>query len=704
MKKIWLIAKKELATYFYNPLGYFAAGIVIVLANWLFFKDIFLINQASMVNYWSTATFLLSLFIPAMTMGLFADERKNNTWEILNTLPIKTKDIVWGKFIGCGLFILFTLILSLPVAITLAIIGKPMAGLLIGGYLGAILMSLSFLSLGLFVSALFEQSLIAYLITSVFLVLNSFLAQFKYFANVSLSFRSAKFASGLIDISDLIFFLSWILVFVLLSILIKSRRKINIVLINFLLGIIALNVLLYFYPSLKIDISKDKVHSISPTTKNIIKKLDDVVNIKVILSSNLPTETKVAVDKLRAILDEFSRINRDKLIVTYADPDKNKEASNLVSSLGIMPIQFNSIKKDKFEIQNGYMAVVVNYGQKNQILNLDLQNMEYILVSGIKRILSDKIKTVAIYSEPMIGQKEDELKYFKQYLAKDYSVYDIDIFSKEEWPEIDTLVIAGLSKKLDDKTKLRIENWINSKKGLIVYLDRIFVDDDLKNTLIEKTGIEKILADLGMEIEEKLVLDANSGTANFNTGNGLVMTQYQFWPLIKAENINNKLPVMSGIDSLLLGWASPIKLNDQAKILFTTSGASQVIEQVGSLSPMTKISDGEKQISVLGAININEGNKVALIADADMIKNNFIAGNDRNLYFALNLVDYFSADEELLTIRSKSLRISSLNNYSEDTKLIIKIINIAFPVILLILIAVLSNKRRKILNNTNYEE
>lgn len=698
MKKIWLIAKKELATYFYNPLGYFAAGIVIVLANWLFFKDIFLINQASMISYWSTATFLLSLFIPAMTMGLFADEKKNNTWEILNTLPLKTKDIVWGKFIGCSLFILFTLILSLPVVVTLMIMGKPMIGLLIGGYLGAILMSLSFLSLGLFVSALFEQSLVAYLVTSVVLVLNSFLAQFKYFTDISLAYRSTKFANGLIDIGDLIFFVSWIIIFVSLSILIKSRKKINIVLINFLLGIVALNVLLYFYPSLKIDISKDKIHSLSPTTKNIIKKLDDVVNVKVILSSNLPIETKTAVDKLKAILDEFSRINRDKLIVSYIDPDKNKEASNLVSSLGIMPIQFNSIKKDKLEIQNGYMAIVVNYGQKNQVLNLDLQNMEYILVSGIKRILTDKIKTVAIYG------KDEDLKYFKQYLSKDYTIYDVDIFAKEEWPNVDTLIITGLDKKLDEKTKTKIENWINDKKGLIVYLDRVLVNDDLESSLIEKTGMEKILADLGMEIEDKLVLDLNSGTANFNTGNGIVMTQYQFWPLIKAENINNKLPVMSGIDTLQLAWASPIKVNEPAKFLFTTTGVSQITDRIGDLSPMIKIGEGEKQVSVLGAINTDEGKRVALIADADMIKNNFIASNDRNLYFALNLVDYFSADEELLAIRSKALRISTLNNYDEETKLIIKIVNIGLPIILLIFIAVVSNKRRKYLNKLSYEE
>jgi ABC-type uncharacterized transport system involved in gliding motility auxiliary subunit len=119
---------------------------------------------------------------------------------------------------------------------------------------------------------------------------------------------------------------------------------------------------------------------------------------------------------------------------------------------------------------------------------------------------------------------------------------------------------------------------------------------------------------------------------------------------------------------------------------------------------MIKVGEGEKQISVLGAINTEDGNRIALIADADMIKDNFVASNDRNLYFALNLVDYFSSDDDLLKIRSKALRVPVLNEYSEDTKLMIKIINIAAPIILLVIIGVFCNKRRKYLNGMNYEE
>lgn len=695
MKKIWIIAKKELANYFYNPLGYLAAGALIVLCNWLFFNNIFVINQADMGNYWGTATFLLSLFIPAMTMGLFADEKKNNTWEVLKSLPITHKDIVWGKFIGSLLFILFTLALTLPIAGSLAIIGKPQIGLIIGGYLGVILLSTAYLALGLFISSLCSQPLVAFLITSVLLIVNNLLTQFKIFTDFSLSFRSAKFSSGLIDFGDLLFFISWILIFVIGTIMIRKKR--NFITINFLIILILANVLLTFYPSFKLDLTKDKVHSLSPTSKEIVKNLDDIVNIKVLMSANLPTETKVAVDKLKAILDEFGRINRKKLIISYVDPEKDGMAKSMIASLGIQPIQFNSIKKDKVELQSGYFSVVLIYGQKQQVLNLDLQNMEYLIVSGIKKLLNNKQPSVALY-------EEEDLKYFKQYLSKDYDVYKVDIFSKDKLPEVDTLVIDGLTKKLDEKTLTKLQDWVKAKKGLIVFLDKIAVSDRMESAKIEKTGLEQIFSDNDITISDKLVLDASCGIANFNTKDGLIYAQYQFWPKIMPENINSKLPLMSGIDSLQLAWASPLEVGKNATALFSTSKNAEVTENIGDLSPIIKVGTGIKAQSILGAINVSDGKKLALIGDADFIKDNFIVSNDRNLYFAINLVDYFSTDSSLMSIRSKSLRISPLKELDDNKKLVTRVVNIALPVFILGIVGLVIIKRRKYLNSMDYEE
>jgi len=207
-------------------LGYLSAGTVILIATWLFLNNLFKINQADMTPYWGTVGYILSLFVPAMTMSIFADEKKNNTWEILKTLPIKEDEIVWGKFWGGAGFLLFTILLSVPLAITLCFIGKPQIGLIIGGYFGIILLTFSYLSLGILISALTDQALVAFLITSVILILNTLMSQVKYLSDFSLNVRSATFGAGLLNIMDLFFFISWIIIINQITILIlKSKTK-----------------------------------------------------------------------------------------------------------------------------------------------------------------------------------------------------------------------------------------------------------------------------------------------------------------------------------------------------------------------------------------------------------------------------------------------------------------------------------------------
>ena len=470
---------------------------------------------------------------------------------------------------------------------------------------------------------------------------------------------------------------------------------------NLIVVLILVNIALSFFPSLKFDLTKDKIHSLSPVTKEIVRNLDDIINIKVIKSSDLPMQAKPAADKLKSLLDEFQRINKNKVIVSYADPNTDKNAEKLINSLGIQSFQVSSYNKDKLEVQNAYLAVVLIYGQRQEVLKFDLQNMEYILISGIKKILSEKQKTVALYEDVMIGSKT-QLQYLSKFLSRDYRVLSVDIFSKEPLPDAETLIIVGLTKKLDEKVLTKLKDWVSKKKGLVAFVDRVYVDDNMQSGLIPKTGIEEIFKNAGMELQDKVVLDESNGIVTFNTQNGIVPVEYPFWPVIRPENVNNKLPVMSGIDSLTLPWASPITISGKAIALFSTTNKSELSENFGDLSPLTKMGNFPKGQFILGAIN-SEDAKIALVGDADFIKDAHVVGNDRNIYFATNLIDYFSSDASLMTIRAKSLRISPLNTVDETTKLLIKIANMFIPVFILTATGLIIMIFRKKYNNENYE-
>lgn len=237
MKDILTIAKKEWQSYFTSPVGYVFAALLMVIVNWMYFGDLFVAGQADLRSYWSLMAFLFSIFVPAISMNLIAEEKKNSTWEVLLSLPIREVELVLGKFLGCSLYLLSVIAMSLPAVLTVYVLGKPDAGPIIGGYVGIILLGLAYLSLGMFMSSLSTQAVVGFLGATVTLMINNLLGQEAFLTRMpiilrelvgglSLSLRSARFSSGLIEIGDLVFFLSWIFVFINLTVIwLKMRDK-----------------------------------------------------------------------------------------------------------------------------------------------------------------------------------------------------------------------------------------------------------------------------------------------------------------------------------------------------------------------------------------------------------------------------------------------------------------------------------------------
>jgi len=236
----------------------------------------------------------------------------------------------------------------------------------------------------------------------------------------------------------------------------------------------------------------------------------------------------------------------------------------------------------------------------------------------------------------------------------------------------------------------------------VAFVDRVYVDDNMQSKLIPKTGIEEIFKNAGMELQDKIVLDESNSVVTFRTQNGVIPVEYPFWPVIRPENVNIKLPVMSGIDSLTFSWASPISISGKTVALFSTTNQAELSDNFSDLSPLTKMGNSPKGQYVLGAIN-SDDTKIALIGDSDFIKDSHVVGNDRNIYFATNLIDYFSSDASLMTIRAKSLRISPLKTVDETTKLLIKIANMLIPVFILTTTGLIIMIFRKKYNSESYE-
>ncbi|MFH1029890.1 MAG: ABC transporter permease subunit [bacterium] len=236
MRNIITIFKKELASYFNSPIAYIFLAVFLIISNWLFFQNFYIIGQANMRNYFILLPWIFLFLTPAITMRIWAEEKKAGTLELLLTLPVKDWEVVAAKFLSALAFLTFALLLSFTIPFTIARLGNMDWGPVFGGYIGAILMGGAYLSLGLFISSLTKNQIIAFLIGvvccfGIFIIGADFVLQkmsgsitpLLQFLGIGSHFNNI--GKGIIDSRDLIYYTSFIFLFLYLNIKsIESRN------------------------------------------------------------------------------------------------------------------------------------------------------------------------------------------------------------------------------------------------------------------------------------------------------------------------------------------------------------------------------------------------------------------------------------------------------------------------------------------------
>jgi ABC-2 type transport system permease protein len=169
MKNIFILLTRELRSYFHTPIAYVFLIVFLFLSGLFTFYigDFFTRGQADLIPFFSFLPWLYMIFVPAITMRTWAEERKSGTIELLFTLPITPFAAVVGKFLAAWLFIISALVLTFPMWICVNYLGHPDNGIILASYLGSILMAGSFLAIGVCISAFTKNQVIAFVITIV---------------------------------------------------------------------------------------------------------------------------------------------------------------------------------------------------------------------------------------------------------------------------------------------------------------------------------------------------------------------------------------------------------------------------------------------------------------------------------------------------------------------------------------------------------
>jgi ABC-2 type transport system permease protein len=242
MRATWIIFRRELAAYFATPLAYVFIVVFLVLAGSLtfFLGSFFDRGQADLQPFFTFHPWLYLFLIPAIAMRLWAEERKTGTIELFLTLPVTTAQAVLGKFLAAWAFCGIALALTFPLWITVNVLGDPDNGVILASYIGSWLMAGAFLAIGAAISALTKNQVIAFVVAAVvcfLLTVSGSSVVLGFFTGwapqtvidtiASFSFIShfTSVMRGVIDLKDMVYFISMIVFFLFANTAIVELKK-----------------------------------------------------------------------------------------------------------------------------------------------------------------------------------------------------------------------------------------------------------------------------------------------------------------------------------------------------------------------------------------------------------------------------------------------------------------------------------------------
>lgn len=237
-----IIAKRELKAYFESPVAYVFLIVFLVLTGFLTFSVRYLYERgtADLTPFFAWLPWVFLVLVPAATMGLWAEERRTGTIELLLTMPVTLSQVIAGKFIASWLFISGALLLTFPLVITVSYLGNPDMGVILSGYFGGILMAGAYVAIGMLTSSMTRSQVISFVISvtaCLLLVLAGWPPVTDFFVKwapvwlinsvsaVGFMPHYDAIQRGIIDLKDLLYFVSVVILAAHCTYLVLENRK-----------------------------------------------------------------------------------------------------------------------------------------------------------------------------------------------------------------------------------------------------------------------------------------------------------------------------------------------------------------------------------------------------------------------------------------------------------------------------------------------
>jgi len=447
------------------------------------------------------------------------------------------------------------------------------------------------------------------------------------------------------------------------------------------------------------DLTEEKIYTTSEATKNILKNLEEEVEVNFYISKDLPQDVVGTKTQLIDFMNQYQDIAGSKLKVAYIEPENTPEKTRELAEKGIPQIQFNVIEKDKYEVKQGFFGVEIisekEEGIKREAIPMiqSINSWEYDFISAVFSVSQEKKELVAFLQ----GHGEKILQIPD--LIKSYDVLEVKIESAEEQKgfyiertmsseenaedEIKTfvypitLIIAGPMMEISSEEVSVLDNFIKNGGNLIVLTEAISpnMQGNLEPQPV-KNNLNELTKKYGIEINNDLVYDKSNFNLTYQRGFFPVSEPYPFWLKLRSENFGDH-PALLNIQSIMFPWASSLTISENndyfARSILNSTKQAKIISENYNLLPDAYLSFANSSKKIVAAVAESknkdlESGVLFVLGDSDFVSQNFIRQIPDNETFFINLIDSVSNSANLASIRSKNIVDRPIKDIDESEK------------------------------------
>ena len=581
MKNIKAVFKREFKAYFDSPVAYVFLTAFLVLAGFLTFgvAMFFERRQADLTPFFFWHPWVYLLLVPAATMGVWADERRNGTAELLLTLPVTITEVLVGKFLAAWSFVGIGLALTFPVALTAGYLGSPDWGAVFCGYLGSLLLSGAAVAIGVFASTLSRSSVVGFVVSLALVFLLLIIgfdpvigavaawgvptAITDSVASCSLLSHFEAMRKGVVDFADIGYYFAMMVFMLAAAKTVTDGRRgaskgvVGLVLVG---AIAASSVVILANLPLRCDMTAENLYTLSKGSKAVLGQLTEDVTLKYYVSSSsaeMPMALKTYAQQVGNLLKEYERAGGGRLVVEEYDPKPDSDAEEWAQRYGVEP----QTGGNPFG-QGIYFGVVAVCGDREETLGVlsprTESTLEYDLTRLVTRVAWPERPVVGVMTSlpdvlggqmnPMMmqmGQRPPQGWAAFSELAKDYDVRTVEPDSEKIDDDVKTLVVVH-PKNLSDKALYAIDQFVLRGGKLVACVDPFSIKDmqssrSQQNPMMGQMGgdgpstLGKLFDAWGVKFEEgKISCDLEAAT-KLNNGQGGVESNPAFLSLGTAN-------------------------------------------------------------------------------------------------------------------------------------------------------------------------